>query len=105
MLNRRLNKMANQNPQDPRATDTQGNPFENNPAMKPYNQEFAEETHLNPEQVQQAQQNPANNFTGEAEQKSAGAPEETKDSRGGNHNPKGANQYTSGRVDDRGRKS
>jgi hypothetical protein len=29
---------------------------------------------------------------------------ETKE-RGGNHNPKGANQYTSGRVDDRGRKS
>jgi hypothetical protein len=24
--------------------------------------------------------------------------------RGGNHNPEGANQYTSGRVDDRGRK-
>lgn len=31
------------------------------------------------------------------------APEQ-KDARGGNHNPKGANQYTSGRVDDRGRK-
>ena len=29
---------------------------------------------------------------------------EKKDARGGNHNPKGANQYTSGRVDDRGGK-
>lgn len=29
---------------------------------------------------------------------------ENKDARGGNHNPEGANQYTSGRVDDRGRK-
>jgi hypothetical protein len=29
---------------------------------------------------------------------------EQKDARGGNHNPEGANQYTSGRVDDRGRK-
>lgn len=26
------------------------------------------------------------------------------DQRGGNHNPEGANQYTTGRVDDRGRK-
>jgi len=30
---------------------------------------------------------------------------ETKDARGGNHNPEGANQYTTGRVDDRGRKA
>jgi len=30
---------------------------------------------------------------------------ETKDKRGGNHNPNGANQYTQGRNDDRGRKS
>ena len=30
---------------------------------------------------------------------------ETKDKRGGNHNPTGANQYTTGRNDDRGRKS
>jgi hypothetical protein len=29
---------------------------------------------------------------------------ETKDKRGGNHNPTGANQYTTGRNDDRGRK-
>jgi hypothetical protein len=29
---------------------------------------------------------------------------EQKDARGGNHNPNGANQYTSGRHDDRGRK-
>lgn len=29
---------------------------------------------------------------------------EKKDARGGNHNPEGANQYTSGRHDDRGRK-
>lgn len=29
---------------------------------------------------------------------------ETKDKRGGNHNPNGANQYTTGRNDDRGRK-
>ena len=29
---------------------------------------------------------------------------EKKDARGGNHNPKGANQYTRGRVDDRGGK-
>jgi len=34
----------------------------------------------------------------------SGYPNEQKDARGGNHNPKGANQYTSGRVDDRGRK-
>ena len=34
----------------------------------------------------------------------SGYPSEQKDARGGNHNPKGANQYTSGRVDDRGRK-
>jgi hypothetical protein len=34
-----------------------------------------------------------------------GAERETKDGRGGNHNPKGASGYTSGRVDDRGRKS
>lgn len=32
-------------------------------------------------------------------------PMEQKDKRGGNHNPTGANQYTSGRNDDRGRKS
>lgn len=32
-------------------------------------------------------------------------PSEQKDARGGNHNPEGANQYTSGRVDDRGRKA
>jgi hypothetical protein len=31
-------------------------------------------------------------------------PKEEKDARGGNHNPTGANQYTSGRNDDRGRK-
>jgi hypothetical protein len=30
--------------------------------------------------------------------------EQKEDQRGGNHNPAGANQYTSGRVDDRGRK-
>lgn len=35
----------------------------------------------------------------------SGAPEEHKDARGGNHNPEGASGYTSGRVDDRGRKS
>ena len=39
------------------------------------------------------------------DQQPKGAPSEEKDARGGNHNPKGANQYTSGRVDDRGRKS
>lgn len=34
----------------------------------------------------------------------SGAPEERKDARGGNNNPEGASGYTSGRVDDRGRK-
>ena len=52
--------------------------------------EFSTETNPNPNQPQMEQK--------------AKVSHETKDKRGGNHNPTGANQYTSGRNDDRGRK-
>jgi hypothetical protein len=57
------------------------NPNENQENVKPQDIEFAEEnTPMEP------------------------TPEGQKDARGGNHNPEGANQYTTGRHDDRGRK-
>ena len=61
------------------------------PAERPqetqFGQEFSEEVGVN-----------------DVNREESGYPNEQKDARGGNHNPKGANQYTSGRVDDRGRK-
>jgi hypothetical protein len=68
-----------------------------NPNEKPNIQqdtEFAEET--NPARVVDPNQTVAN----EPEQKED---ERAREEKGGN-NPRGANQYTSGRVDDRGRK-
>jgi|tagenome__1003787_1003787.scaffolds.fasta_scaffold20919771_5 hypothetical protein len=53
--------------------------------------EFATETNPNPNEPNQPEQK-------------AKVAHETKQ-RGGNHNPTGANQYTTGRNDDRGRKS
>ena len=64
-----------------------------------YSTEFAADQ---AEMAAQAQGAPTN---AEADKEVTGAPSEEKDARGGNHNPKGANQFTSGRVDDRGRKS
>lgn len=64
-----------------------------NPTM-PQDTEFAEEQNFSA--------NPTQTVNNQPEQKSQDAME-TKE-RGGNHNPQGANQYTSGRVDDRGRK-
>ena len=43
-------------------------------------------------------------FNANREQKEQENQREEKDQRGGNHNPEGANQYTVGRHDDRGRK-
>ena len=54
----------------------------NEPNQEPQDTEFAEE------------QRPVDPYT----------TGEQKDARGGNHNPEGANQYTTGRHDDRGRK-
>lgn len=77
----------------------------NDPSVKPYQQ-----VEFNPNDTEFAQENPnfnnplaTNNL--QAEQKSKEDDHETKDARGGNHNPNGASGYTSGRVDDRGRKS
>lgn len=61
----------------------------NEPNQEPQDTEFAEE------------QRPVDPYT--TGQKSDNDMS-TKDARGGNHNPEGANQYTSGRHDDRGRK-
>jgi hypothetical protein len=73
--------------------------------FNPNDTEFAQENPAvaNPlAQQLQAQNEEDSEFASEME---TGAPMETKDARGGNHNPEGASGYTSGRVDDRGRKS
>jgi hypothetical protein len=62
----------------------------NEPNQEPQDTEFAEE------------QTPVDPYT--TGEKKQAQDFENKDARGGNHNPEGANQYTSGRHDDRGRK-
>lgn len=80
---------------------------ENQPRTNAYDQ-----VEYNPNDAEFAMENPnfsnplaTNNLQPEDEEKSDKNDHETKDARGGNHNPEGASGYTSGRVDDRGRKS
>ena len=96
----------NQNPYQPAPNPYQPQ-AQPNPNAGNYGTEFAEEQNApNAFETEFAnEQNPLNNATNQAEHKSAQKEMEKKDARGGNHNPEGASGFTSGRVDDKGKKS
>jgi hypothetical protein len=93
-----MNKESNQNQDRTQAYDQ--------PEFNPNDTEFAQENanFANPLATNNIEAQNSEDAEFAQEHGLSGAPEGTKDARGGNNNPEGASGYTSGRVDDRGRK-